>query len=538
MIDPPTIDNTLQTQIAAETARRRTFAIISHPDAGKTTLTEKLLLYSGAIELAGSVRTRKNQRHATSDWMAMERERGISISSTVLAVDYADCRINLLDTPGHQDFSEDTYRTLMAVDSAVMVLDAAKGIEAQTRKLFEVCRMRGVPILTFINKLDQPGRDPLDLLDEIERTLEIGAVPLNWPIGSGGDFQGVYAIPERHVLRFERTAHNAHRAPTQMADIDDPTLDNLVGVRAAAQLRDEVALLEGAGMQFDNEQFLSGAVTPVFFGSALNNFGVEPFLQALVTMAPPPGARPSDRGLIDPVAEPFSGFVFKIQANMDPQHRDRTAFIRICSGRFEKDMQVNNPRLGRSIRLSRPSRVFARERETVAEAFPGDVIGVTNPGVFAIGDTISIGAPLRYPAIPRFAPERFAVLRNKSLSKHKQFHKGLEQLVEEGVVQLLYDRDGMRREPILAAIGELQFDVVQARMEAEYNVETEREYLSFVTARWIVNPPANLYDIRLPSSTRLMYDHLDKPVLLFSTEWELGYLMREQPQLELRGADH
>jgi len=537
LIDTVPTADALHTQVATETARRRTFAIISHPDAGKTTLTEKLLLYSGAIELAGSVRTRKNQRHATSDWMAMERERGISISSTVLAVDYADCRINLLDTPGHQDFSEDTYRTLMAVDSAVMVLDAAKGIEAQTRKLFEVCRMRGVPIMTFINKLDQPGRDPLDLLDEIERTLNIGAVPLNWPIGSGSEFQGVYALPDRQVLRFERTAHNAQRAPMQMAGIDDPALDGLVGAAAAAQLRDEVALLEGAGMQFDQEAFLRGAVTPVFFGSALNNFGVEPFLQALAALAPAPTARPSDRGPIDPISAPFSGFVFKIQANMDPQHRDRTAFIRICSGRFEKDMQVQNSRSGRSIRLSRPSRVFARERETVAEAFPGDVIGVTNPGVFAIGDTITVGAPLHYEAIPRFTPERFAVLRNKSLSKHKQFHKGLEQLVEEGVVQLIYDRDGMRREPIIAAVGDLQFDVVQARMEAEYNVETEREYLGFVTARWIVNPPANLHDIRLPSATRLMYDHRDQPVLLFSTEWELNYLAREQPQLELRGAD-
>lgn len=537
MADAPSATALQSLALADEIARRRTFAIISHPDAGKTTLTEKLLLYSGAIDLAGSVRTRKNQRHATSDWMAMERERGISISSTVLAVDYAGCRINLLDTPGHQDFSEDTYRTLMAVDSAVMVLDAAKGIETQTRKLFEVCRMRGVPILTFINKLDQPGRDPLDLLDEIERTLQIHAVPLNWPIGSGSDFQGVYAIPERQVLRFERTAHNAKRAPTQIATLDDPLLDTLVGSAAAAQLRDEVDLLEGAGMQFDQAAFLRGEVTPVFFGSALNNFGVEPFLQALVALAPPPGPRPSDRGTVDPAEAPFSGFVFKIQANLDPQHRDRTAFIRICSGRFEKDMQVQNARSGRSIRLSRPSRVFARERETVQEAFPGDVIGVTNPGVFAIGDTVSVGAPVRFPPIPRFTPERFALLRNKSLAKHKQFHKGLEQLVEEGVVQLIYDRDGMRREPIIAAVGELQFDVVQARMETEYNVATEREYLNFVTARWLINPPDNFASIRLPSGTRLMYDHLDQPVLLFSSEWELSYLMREHPQLVLRGPE-
>ncbi|MBX0330725.1 peptide chain release factor 3 [Oscillochloris sp. ZM17-4] len=533
--EPRDADSALQAQLAAETARRRTFAIISHPDAGKTTLTEKLLLYSGAIDLAGAVRTRKNQRHATSDWMAMERERGISISSTVLAVDYAGCRINLLDTPGHQDFSEDTYRTLMAVDSAVMVLDAAKGIEAQTRKLFEVCRMRGVPILTFINKLDQPGREPLDLLDEIERVLTIGAVPLNWPIGSGGTFQGVYDLPGRQVLRFERTAHGAHRAPAQVASLDDPALDALLGHAAAGRLRDDVTLLDGAGAAFDQATFLRGAVTPVFFGSALNNFGVEPFLQALVALAPPPGPRTSDRGPIDPAAEPFSGFVFKIQANMNPLHRDRMAFIRVCSGRFEKDMSVHSPRLGRSIRMTRPHRVFARERETVAEAFPGDVIGVTNPGLFAIGDTLYTGAPLQYAAIPRFAPERFAVLLNRSLAKHKQFHKGLEQLVEEGVVQLLYDPQSMRREPILAAVGELQFDVVRARMAAEYSVETEIEHLPYVAARWPSCPPAVLAETRIISTIRQLQDSADRPVLLFNSDWELGYLEREQPQLQLRG---
>jgi peptide chain release factor 3 len=523
-------------QLASETARRRTFAIISHPDAGKTTLTEKLLLYSGAIDLAGSVRTRKNQRHATSDWMAMERERGISITSTVLAVDYAGCRINLLDTPGHQDFSEDTYRTLMAVDSAVMVLDAAKGIEAQTRKLFEVCRLRGVPILTFINKLDQPGREPLDLLDELERVLQIGAVPLNWPIGSGGDFQGVYDLPGRQVLRFARTAHGAQRAPVQVADLADQALSQLIGQGAAQQLRDDIALLEGAGADFDQTTFLAGTVTPVFFGSALNNFGVEPFLQALVELAPPPNARSSDRGLIDPIEEPFSGFVFKIQANMDPQHRDRTAFIRVCSGRFEKDMHVHNPRLGRGIRLTRPSRMFARERETVSEAFPGDVIGVTNPGAFAIGDTLCAGPPMQYDAIPRFAPERFAALLNRSLAKHKQFHKGLEQLVEEGVVQLFYDPSGMRREPILAAVGELQFDVVRARMAAEYNVETDLEHLPFIAARWPACTPEVLEQTRLPSAVRQVRDAAERSVLLFTSDWELAFVQRERPQLALRDA--
>ncbi len=523
-------------QLAFETARRRTFAIISHPDAGKTTLTEKLLLYSGAIDLAGAVRTRKNQRHATSDWMAMERERGISITSTVLAVDYAGCRINLLDTPGHQDFSEDTYRTLMAVDSAVMVLDAAKGIEAQTHKLFEVCRRRGVPILTFINKLDQPGREPLDLLDEIERMLGIGAVPLHWPIGSGSSFQGVYDLLGGQVLRFERTAHGAYRAPVQVTSLNDPGLDALIGPEPARHLRDDVALLEGAGATFDRKTFLRGEVTPVFFGSALNNFGVEPFLQALTELAPAPGPRPSNRGLIEPTEEPFSGFVFKIQANMDPLHRDRTAFIRVCSGRFVKDMQVHNPRLGKSIRLTRPSRMFARERETVVEAFPGDVIGVTNPGAFAIGDTLCTGEPLQYAAIPRFAPERFAVLQNRSLAKHKQFHKGLAQLVEEGVVQLLYDTESMRREPILAAVGELQFDVVKARMAAEYNVETDVEHLPFAAARWPTCAPEVLEQTRLPSAVRRVHDAASRVVLLFTSDWELAYTERERPQLELRSA--
>jgi peptide chain release factor 3 len=534
--EPRAARDALHEQLAAETARRRTFAIISHPDAGKTTLTEKLLLYSGAIDLAGSVRTRKNQRHATSDWMTMERERGISITSTVLAVDYEGCRINLLDTPGHQDFSEDTYRTLMAVDSAVMVLDAAKGIEAQTRKLFEVCRMRGVPILTFINKLDQPGREPLDLLDELERVLEIGAVPMNWPIGSGGEFQGVYDLPGRQVLRFERTAHGAQRAPVQVASLDAPALEGLLGESAARQLRDDVALLEGAGADFGQGRFLRGAVTPVFFGSALNNFGVEPFLRALVALAPPPGPRASDRGPIDPVEEPFSGFVFKIQANMDPLHRDRMAFIRVCSGRFEKDMQVHSPRLGRSIRMTRPHRVFARERETVTEAFPGDVIGVTNPGLFAIGDTLCAGAALQYAPIPRFAPERFAVLNNRSIAKHKQFHKGLTQLVEEGVVQLLYDSESLRREPILAAVGELQFDVVRARMAAEYNVETDVEHLAYVAARWPGCSPEVLAETRLPSAVRRVRDADDRPVLLFTSPWELAFVERDRPQLQLRSA--
>ena len=353
-----------------EIARRRTFAIISHPDAGKTTLTEKLLLYAGAVEMAGAVRGRKAQRHATSDWMAIERERGISITSTALQFEYQGYRLNLLDTPGHQDFSEDTYRTLTAADCAVMVLDGAKGIEPQTLKLFEVCRMRRIPILTFINKLDHLECDALALLDDIERILQIGAAPMNWPIGSGPAFQGVYDLVSQRVLLFERTSHGQHRAPVHVATIDDPSLRELLGLAAHRRLHDEVDLLQGAGALFDNARFRDGDLTPVFFGSALNNFGVEAFLDALLRLAPAPGPRASNSGLIDPDRQDFAGFVFKIQANMDPLHRDCMAFLRVCSGRFTKDMQVNHPRLGRTIRMTRPHRLFARERETSTRRFP------------------------------------------------------------------------------------------------------------------------------------------------------------------------
>ncbi len=360
-------------------ARRRTFAIISHPDAGKTTLTEKLLLYAGAVNQAGSVRARKNQRAATSDWMAMEQQRGISITSTVLQFEYKDCVFNLLDTPGHRDFSEDTYRTLMAADSAVMVLDSAKGIEPQTKKLFEVCRQSNLPILTFINKLDHVGRDPLELLDEIEQVLNLRVSPLNWPIGSGEAFQGVFDLQAQQVLLFERTVHSQYRAPVKVTDLADPLLAETIGERACQRLREDAELLAGAGAPFDREAFLAGTLTPVFFGSALNNFGVEPFLAALVALAPSPRPRESDRGWIAPTSPAFSGIIFKIQANMDPQHRDTMAFLRVCSGRFEKDMLVHHPRLGRKVRMSRPHRLFARDRETVDEAYPGDVIGFSNP---------------------------------------------------------------------------------------------------------------------------------------------------------------
>ena len=371
-----------------EVARRRTFAIISHPDAGKTTLTEKLLLYAGSIDQAGAVRARRNQRQVVSDWMAIEQERGISVTSTVLQFEYGGCLFNLLDTPGHQDFSEDTYRTLMAVDSAIMVLDSAKGIEAQTRKLFAVCRKQRLPILTFINKLDQPGRSPLELLDEIEALLEIRAAPMNWPIGDGPDFQGVYDLQTSQMLLFERTSRGQARAPMVAASLPDERLAQRFGQRVYSQLVEEVELLQGLGATYDVEEFRAGGLTPVYFGSAINNFGVEPFLNALIELAPPPGARASNQGPVAPTDPAFTGFVFKIQANMDPCHRDRMAFIRICSGRFEKDMTVFHTRLNRSVRMSRPHRLFAQKRETVDEAYPGDVIGLTNPGLFVVGDTV------------------------------------------------------------------------------------------------------------------------------------------------------
>jgi peptide chain release factor 3 len=530
-----THDRSSDTDLRHEVARRRTFAIISHPDAGKTTLTEKLLLYAGAVDLAGAVRARKNQRRATSDWMALEQERGISITTTALQFEHDGYVLNLLDTPGHQDFSEDTYRTLTAVDSAVMVLDSARGIEPQTLKLFEVCRTRGLPILTFINKLDHVGREPLDLLDEIERVLGIGAVPLNWPVGQGPSFQGVYEIPERRVLRFERTQHNQRRAPVVAMDLGDPRLGAELGEPAARRLREEIALLAGAGAPFDRDAFLAGKVTPMFFGSALNNFGVEPFLRALVELAPPPTTRQSDRGPIDPAGEAFSGFVFKIQANMDPQHRDRMAFLRVCSGRFRRDMLVHHARLQRKVRMTRPHRLFARERQTVEEAFPGDVVGLINPGLFAIGDTLSEGGRLQFDAVPRFEPECFAALHNRSVAKHKQFHRGLVQLEEEGAIQVLVAADAVRRDQVLAAVGELQFDVVAARLAGEYGVETSVERLPFVTARRVIGDPAVVARMLWPYAGALrLRDREGRLVVLFHSERDAAYCADRNADVELR----
>lgn len=522
--------------LVREVSRRRTFAIISHPDAGKTTLTEKLLLYGGAIEVAGAVRTRKAQRHATSDWMAIEQSRGISITSTVLQFEYDGYCLNLLDTPGHQDFSEDTYRTLAATDSAVMVLDSAKGIEPQTRKLFEVCRMRHIPIICFINKLDHPGRDPFDLVDEIERELHVGAVPMNWPIGNGPTFQGVFDLRNQQVLRFDRTAHGQSIAPVRVGGLDDPMLEDEIGPTAYSELREAAELLEGAGAAFDRSRFDRGAVIPVFFGSAINNFGVEPFLRAILELAPPPSPRQvhsdAETLTLEPTSDTFTGFVFKIQANMDKRHRDRLAFMRVCSGVFEKDMAVQHGRLRREVRMTRPHRLFARDRETIDRAYPGDVIGFVNPGLFQIGDSVSSGTPVQFDRIPRFAPEHFGMLRAKQVTRQKQFQKGLEQLEEEGVMQVLTLHEGLRSEPILAVVGELQFDVLRSRLEHEYDVETTIQELPYKLARWVDRDPSAVAAMTLPSRSRIAVDSSGRAVVLFSSAWELEYAQKENPGIE------
>jgi peptide chain release factor 3 len=522
-------------QIHQETERRRTFAIISHPDAGKTTLTEKLLLYSGAIHQAGTVRARKNQRSVTSDWMEMEQQRGISITSTVLQFERDNILFNLLDTPGHQDFSEDTFRTLIAADSAVMVLDSAKGIEAQTRKLFEICRQRNLPILTFINKLDNFGRDPLDLLDEVEQSLDIQVSPINWPVGQGRDFKGVYDIAEQRVLLFERTTHGQYPAPVTVAGLDDPSLVDLIGQSETDRLRDDVELLTMAGSPYDHDLFLAGQLTPVYFGSALNNFGVESFLQALTELAPSPQPRANNDGEIRPLDASFSAFVFKIQANMNPRHRDRMAFLRVCSGQFEKDTTVYNARLGQSIRTSRPHRLFAKDRETIDTAYPGDIIGLSNPGVFAIGDTICADDnSFTFTDIPAFQPELFAILHSESTEKYKQFNKGVAQLREEGVIRILYPQNTGRHEPILAAVGVLQFDVVLARLKAEYHVDARVEQLSYSVACWIEGDKSVIKDVRWPSQSTRTLDADEKLVVLFESKWQAQYTLKENPDIEFK----
>ncbi len=525
-------DAAIAAEIAREVARRRTFAIISHPDAGKTTLTEKTLLYAGAIELAGAVRGRKSQRAVVSDWMEIERERGISITSAALEFDLWDKRVVLLDTPGHKDFSEDTYRTLLAVDSVVMVLDAAKGIETQTRKLFEVCRRQHLPILTFINKCDLPGQDPLDLLDEIERELGLSAVPMNWPIGTGQEFRGIYDLAQREVLLYERVVRGERRAHVEVASPSDPALRDLIGERQQSELLDAIELLTGAGVHFERDEYLAARQTPVYFGSALANFGLEPFLKALVAMAPPPQPRPAEPHVVDPAATDFSGFVFKIQANMNPRHRDRIAFLRVCSGVLTRDMTVKHARLPGTVRLSSPQRFFGRERETVDVAYPGDVVGLVNPGRFRIGDTVYTGERVEFPAIPHFPAEHFATLRLRDV-RYKQFDDGLRQLEEEGLMQVFFPEHGPR-EPILGVVGELQFDVIATRLKNEYNVSCEAHRLNYVAARWVLADEQVVAAMNIPlQGVQRATDRHGTPVLLFASEWDLDYTQKQNEQVTL-----
>jgi peptide chain release factor 3 len=509
-------DTTEHNELAIATAKRRTFAIISHPDAGKTTLTEKLLLYSGLIRTAGMVRGRKGGKTAASDWMGMEQERGISITASAMQFPYKDAIINLLDTPGHQDFSEDTYRTLTAADSAIMVIDAAKGVEAQTRKLFAVCRLRRIPVLTLVNKMDLPGRPPLDLMTEVEQALTIHASAVNWPIGSGSDFAGIVTRADNRVALFSKTAHGgATKVDVQTMALEDLATSGRVSPEVMAQVQHDLELLAIAGNPLSHEQFLGGEVTPVFFASALTNFGVESFLDAFVQLAPAPGARLADTDdggeqSIDPIEQPFSAYVFKLQANMNPKHRDSTAFLRVCSGRFERDMVVKHHRLGRDVRLSRPHSLVAQERSTVEEAFPGDIIGIINPGVFAIGDTISVTGGFRFKPLPQFQPEIFARIRPTDVGKRKSFDKGMEQMAQEGTVQILRSLNDL--ESLVAAVGRLQFDVLQYRLRHEYRVETVLDTLPIMCSAWLEGDPETF---KRPSASMIVKDQRGRVVVLF-----------------------
>ena len=509
-------DTTEHNELAIATAKRRTFAIISHPDAGKTTLTEKLLLYSGLIRTAGMVRGRKGGKTAASDWMGMEQERGISITASAMQFPYKEAIINLLDTPGHQDFSEDTYRTLTAADSAIMVIDAAKGVEAQTRKLFAVCRLRRIPVLTLVNKMDLPGRPPLDLMTEVEQALTIHASAVNWPIGSGSDFAGIVTRADNRVALFSKTAHGgATKVDVQTMALEDLAKSGRVSPEVMTQVQHDLELLTIAGNPLSHEQFLGGEVTPVFFASALTNFGVESFLDAFVQLAPAPGARLADTDdggeqSIDPIEQPFSAYVFKLQANMNPKHRDSTAFLRVCSGRFERDMVVKHHRLGRDVRLSRPHSLVAQERSTVEEAFPGDIIGIINPGVFAIGDTISVTGGFRFKPLPQFQPEIFARIRPTDVGKRKSFDKGMEQMAQEGTVQIMRSLNDL--ESLVAAVGRLQFDVLQYRLRHEYRVETVLDTLPFTCSAWLEGDPETF---RRPSASMIVKDQRGRVVVLF-----------------------
>lgn len=508
--------------ITNEIKKRRTFAIISHPDAGKTTLTEKFLLYGGAINLAGTVKGRKNSRHAVSDWMEIEKERGISVTSSVLQFNYDGYCINILDTPGHQDFSEDTYRTLMAADSAVMVIDGSKGVEAQTIKLFKVCVMRGIPIFTFINKMDREAHDPFELIDEIETVLGIRTCPINWPIGSGKNFKGVYDRQKESITRFYAANNGQKEVDSVEVNLGDSNLDEIIGVENHKVLMDEIELLDGASDEFNLEKVQAGKLSPVFFGSALTNFGVETFLRHFLDMTTTPLPRNSDVGEISPFNDDFSAFVFKIQANMNKAHRDRIAFMRICSGKFDAGMEVFHVQGNKKIRLSQPQQMMAQERHHVTEAYAGDIIGVFDPGIFSIGDTICTARkPFQYEGIPTFAPEHFAKVRQIDTMKRKQFIKGIEQIAQEGAIQIFQEFNTGMEEIIVGVVGVLQFDVLKYRLESEYRVDIRLEQLPYEHIRWIENKEVDVAGLSVTSDTKKIKDLKGNPLLIFTHPWSI-----------------
>lgn len=516
-----------------EISKRRTFAIISHPDAGKTTLTEKLLLYGGAINLAGSVKGKRTAKHAVSDWMEIEKQRGISVTSSVLQFKYNGYCINILDTPGHQDFSEDTYRTLMAADSAVMVIDGSKGVERQTIKLFKVCVMRHIPIITFINKMDRDAKNPFDLLEDIENVLGIHTCPVNWPIGSGKEFKGVYDRNSKKILAF--TANNGQKeVEKKEITLDDPNIDDVIGMYHRQDLFDDIELLDGAGDDFDLEAVRRGELTPVFFGSALTNFGVEPFLEQFLKITTSPLARETVDGIVEPMSDYFSAFVFKIQANMNKAHRDRIAFMRICSGEFEAGMDVFHIQGGKKVRLSQPQQMMASERKMIEKAYGGDIIGVFDPGIFSIGDTLT-NSPEKfaYEGIPTFAPEHFARVRQVDTMKRKQFIKGINQIAQEGAIQIFQEYNTGMEEIIVGVVGVLQFDVLKYRLENEYNVEIRMDTLPYEHIRWIENKEIDLDKIVGTSDMKKIKDLKDRPLLLFVNSWSIRMTLERNEGLEL-----
>lgn len=517
-----------------EIKKRRTFAIISHPDAGKTTLTEKFLLYGGAINLAGSVKGRKTAKHAVSDWMEIEKERGISVTSSVMQFNYDGYCINILDTPGHQDFSEDTYRTLMAADSAVMVIDGSKGVEAQTIKLFKVCVMRGIPIFTFVNKMDREANDPFELIDEIETVLGIRTCPVNWPIGSGKNFKGVYDRQTQQISRFTAANNGQKEVETVEAALGDDSVDDLIGKVNHDILVEEIALLDGASDMLDMEKVSKGHLSPVFFGSALTNFGVETFLKHFLNMTSSPLPRNSNEGEINPFDEEFSAFVFKIQANMNKAHRDRITFMRICSGKFEAGMEVYHVQGGKKIRLSQPQQMMAQERKHIEEAYAGDIIGVFDPGIFSIGDTLCGGkAKFEYEGIPTFAPEHFAKVRQVDTMKRKQFIKGIEQIAQEGAIQIFQEFNTGMEEIIVGVVGVLQFDVLKFRLEFEYGVEIRMDVLPYEYIRWIENKDLDVTLLSVTSDTKKIKDLKGRPLLVFTHPWSIKTVLERNQGLIL-----